>query len=133
LSGGNLQKFIVGREIDANPKLLIVSQPTWGVDVGASAQIRAEILALRDAGCAVLVVSEELDELFEISDRLHVIAKGRLSPSIDRARATVTQIGEWMSGLWVVHSLREPAGGGLSPTLSPMGSERDPGRGWTLA
>ena len=100
LSGGNLQKFIVGREIDANPKLLIVSQPTWGVDVGATAQIRGEILALRDAGCAVLVVSEELEELFEISDRLHVIAKGRLSPSIPRARATVSLIGEWMSGLW---------------------------------
>jgi simple sugar transport system ATP-binding protein len=100
LSGGNLQKFIVGREIDAGPKLLIVSQPTWGVDVGASAQIRGAILALRDAGCAVLVVSEELDELFEISDRLHVIAKGRMSPSIDRAKATVAQIGEWMSGLW---------------------------------
>ncbi|MDZ4360036.1 MAG: ATP-binding cassette domain-containing protein, partial [Variovorax sp.] len=100
LSGGNLQKFIVGREIEANPKLLIVSQPTWGVDVGASAQIRGEILALRDAGCAVLVVSEELDELFEICDRLYVIAKGRLSPSIDRAQATVPQIGEWMSGLW---------------------------------
>jgi len=102
LSGGNLQKFIVGREIDANPKLLIVSQPTWGVDVGASAQIRGEILALRDAGCAVLVVSEELDELFEICDRLHVIAKGRLSPAIPRAKATVAQIGEWMSGLWNV-------------------------------
>jgi simple sugar transport system ATP-binding protein len=100
LSGGNLQKFIVGREIDAKPKLLIVSQPTWGVDVGAAAQIRGEILALRDAGCAVLVVSEELDELFEICDRLHVIAKGRLSPAIPRAEATVAQIGEWMSGLW---------------------------------
>jgi ABC-type uncharacterized transport system ATPase subunit len=100
LSGGNLQKFIVGREIDANPKLLIVSQPTWGVDVGAAAQIRGEILALRDAGCAVLVVSEELDELFEISDRLHVIAKGRLSPPVERAQASVAQIGEWMSGLW---------------------------------
>jgi general nucleoside transport system ATP-binding protein len=100
LSGGNLQKFLVGREIDAAPKLLIVSQPTWGVDVGAAAQIRGEILALRDAGCAVLVVSEELEELFEISDRLYVIAKGRLSPSIDRARATVSLIGEWMSGLW---------------------------------
>ena len=100
LSGGNLQKFIVGREIDARPKLLIVSQPTWGVDVGAAAQIRAAILALRDAGCAVLVVSEELDELFEICDRLHVIAKGRLSPSLARAEATVPLIGEWMSGLW---------------------------------
>ena len=112
LSGGNLQKFIVGREIEANPKLLIVSQPTWGVDVGAAAQIRGEILALRDAGCAVLVVSEELDELFEVSDRLYVIAKGQLSPSIDRAKATVTQIGEWMSGLWdgaAAHSAAEAA------------------------
>jgi len=100
LSGGNLQKFIVGREIDAQPKLFIVSQPTWGVDVGASAQIRGAILALRDAGCAVLVVSEELDELFEVSDRLHVIAKGQLSPSVPVAEATVEKIGEWMSGLW---------------------------------
>lgn len=100
LSGGNLQKFIVGREIDAAPKLLIVSQPTWGVDVGAAAQIRAGLLALRDAGCAVLVVSEELDELFEICDRLVVIAQGRVSPSLPKAQATREQIGEWMSGLW---------------------------------
>ena len=100
LSGGNLQKFIVGREISAQPRLLIVSQPTWGVDVGAAAQIRGSILALRDAGCAVLVVSEELDELFEICDRLHVVAKGHLSPSVPRAEATVERIGEWMSGLW---------------------------------
>ena len=100
LSGGNLQKFIVGREIDAKPKLFIVSQPTWGVDVGAAAQIRGEILALRDAGCAVLVVSEELDELFEVSDRLHVIARGKLSPSVPIGEATVEKIGEWMSGLW---------------------------------
>jgi general nucleoside transport system ATP-binding protein len=100
LSGGNLQKFIVGREIEAAPKLLIISQPTWGVDVGASAQIRAAILALRDAGCSVLVVSEELDELFEISDRLQVMAKGRISPPVNIKDATVEQIGEWMSGLW---------------------------------
>ncbi len=100
LSGGNLQKFIVGREIDASPKLFIVSQPTWGVDVGASAQIRGAILALRDAGCAVLVVSEELDELFEVSDRLHVIARGKLSPSVPVAQASVEKIGAWMSGLW---------------------------------
>ncbi len=100
LSGGNLQKFIVGREIDAQPRLFIVSQPTWGVDVGAAAQIRGEILALRDAGCAVLVVSEELDELFEVSDRLHVISKGQLSPSMAIAEASVERIGVWMSGLW---------------------------------
>ncbi len=100
LSGGNLQKFIMGREIDAAPKVLLVSQPTWGVDVGAAAQIRGELLKLRDGGCAVLVVSEELDELFEVSDRLMVMAQGRLSPSIPAAEATVEQIGAWMSGLW---------------------------------
>ena len=83
----------------------------------------AEILALRDAGCAVLVVSEELEELFEISDRLHVIAKGRLSPSIDRARATVSLIGEWMSGLWVVQPLRETP----TPTLPQRGREQEEG------
>jgi len=100
LSGGNLQKFIMGREIDAAPRLLIVSQPTWGVDVGAAAEIRGELLALRDGGAAVLVVSEELDELLEIADRLVVIAQGRLSPSIPTREATVEQLGTWMSGLW---------------------------------
>ncbi|MBT9504558.1 MAG: ABC transporter ATP-binding protein, partial [Burkholderiaceae bacterium] len=100
LSGGNLQKFIVGREIEAGPKLLIISQPTWGVDVGAAAQIRAELLKLRDGGCAILVVSEELDELFELSDRLVVMAQGRVSPSLPIAEATIEKIGEWMSGLW---------------------------------
>ena len=100
LSGGNLQKFIVGREIDASPRCLVIAQPTWGVDVGAAALIRRELLALRDAGCAILVVSEELDELFEISDRLVVIARGRLSPALPVAEATVERIGAWMSGLW---------------------------------
>ena len=108
LSGGNLQKFIVGREIDARPKLLIVSQPTWGVDVGAAAQIRGALLKLRDEGCALLVVSEELDELFEISDRLLVIAQGRLSPSVPVAQATVAMIGEWMSGLWTGSAATAP-------------------------
>ena len=69
-------------------------------DVGAAAQIRGELLALRDAGCAVLVVSEELDELFELSDRLVVIARGRLSPSIAARNASVEQIGQWMAGLF---------------------------------
>jgi ABC-type uncharacterized transport system ATPase subunit len=85
--------------------LFIVSQPTWGVDVGAAAQIRSEILALRDAGCAVLVLSEELEELFELSDRLHVIANGQLSPSVPIGEATVETIGEWMSGLWNVEEV----------------------------
>ena len=100
LCGGNLQKYIVGREIDASPRVLVVAQPTWGVDVGAAAQIRGELLKLRDAGCALLVVSEELEELFEISDRLLVIAKGRLSPSVPVAQAGIEMIGAWMSGLW---------------------------------
>jgi len=100
LSGGNLQKFIVGREIDAKPRVLLLAQPTWGVDVGAAAHIRAAILGLRDAGCAVLVISEELDELFELCDGLHVMAQGRLSPRIDRDQADVALIGSWMSGLW---------------------------------
>jgi ABC-type uncharacterized transport system ATPase subunit len=100
LSGGNLQKYIVGREVMRHPTVLVVAQPTWGVDVGAAAQIRAELVALRDAGCALLVISEELDELFDLSDRLHVIAKGRLSPSIRTADASVALIGQWMSGLW---------------------------------
>jgi simple sugar transport system ATP-binding protein len=109
LSGGNLQKFIVGRELDAQPKLLVVSQPTWGVDVGAAAAIRGELLKMRDNGSAVLIVSEELDELFEISDRLFVIARGRLSPGVPVAEASVEQIGEWMSGLWPAASAEPSA------------------------
>lgn len=100
LSGGNLQKFIVGREILHEPEIFIVAQPTWGVDIGAAAQIHAEIRQLRNRGCAVLVISEELDELFELCDRLHVIAKGRLSPAVRTETVSREQIGLWMSGLW---------------------------------
>ena len=100
LSGGNLQKYIIGREVTRQPKVLLVAQPTWGVDVGAAAQIRSELLALRDAGCAVLVISEELDELFEISDRLVVMAKGRVSPALLTLEASIDLVGRWMSGLW---------------------------------
>ena len=109
LSGGNLQKFIVGREILQAPKLLVCAQPTWGVDVGAAAFIRQSIIDLRDRGCAVLVISEELDELFEICDRIAVIAKGRLSPSRPVAATNVEDIGVWMSGLWPGSALLEAA------------------------
>jgi simple sugar transport system ATP-binding protein len=98
LSGGNLQKFIVGREIDAGPRVLVVAQPTWGLDVGAAAQIRGELLALAAAGIAVLVISEDLEELFEICPELMVMARGRLSPRVAVRDATLAQIGEWMSG-----------------------------------
>jgi simple sugar transport system ATP-binding protein len=100
LSGGNLQKFIVGREIMQAPKVLVVAQPTWGVDVGAAAFIRQRIIDLRNAGVAILVLSEELDELFEISDRIAVIAKGRLSPTRRIKETNVEEIGVWMSGMW---------------------------------
>jgi general nucleoside transport system ATP-binding protein len=100
LSGGNLQKFVLGREIDGQPKLLLLAQPTWGVDVGAAAQIRRELLGLRDTGCALLVASEELEELFQISDALVVMSGGRLSPRLTREEASVERIGEWMGGSW---------------------------------
>ena len=100
LSGGNLQKFITGREILQKPQLLVVSQPTWGVDVGAANVIRQSIIDLRNEGVAVLVVSDELDELFEICDRLAVIAKGRLSPSKETCETNVQEIGLWMSGMF---------------------------------
>jgi len=100
LSGGNLQKFIMGREILLAPKLLVVAQPTWGVDVGAAAFIRQELIDLRNGGTAILVISEELEELFEISDRIAVIANGRLSPAKQLADTNIDEIGVWMSGMW---------------------------------
>ncbi|MBB3182026.1 ABC transporter ATP-binding protein [Variovorax sp. Sphag1AA] len=100
LSGGNLQKFIVGREILQMPKLLVVAQPTWGVDIQASAFVRRQLVELRDAGVAVLVISDDLDELFEICDGLLVIAEGRLSPVKRREDTNVEEVGLWMSGLW---------------------------------
>ncbi|MGQ5488885.1 ABC transporter ATP-binding protein [Thauera sp. ZXT1-4] len=112
LSGGNLQKFIVGREILQAPRLLVCAQPTWGVDVGAATFIRQSLIDLRDRGCAVLVISEELDELFEICDRIAVIAQGRLSPTRPAATTTLEDIGVWMSGMWPAADLEHqpPAG-----------------------
>lgn len=98
LSGGNLQKFIVGREMALKPSLFVLSQPTWGLDVGAANSIRRSLLMLRDEGAAVLVVSEELDELFQISDRLHVMFEGRLSPPVQAGDGVAGRIGRWMSG-----------------------------------
>ncbi len=107
LSGGNLQKFIVGREILQAPKVLIAAQPTWGVDVGAAAAIRQALIDLRNAGVAVLVVSEELEELFEICDRIAVIAGGRLSCAKRTSETDEEEVGLWMSGLFA----RTPGGG----------------------
>jgi len=100
LSGGNLQKFIVAREVLQQPKVLVVAQPTWGVDVGASIVVRQALLDLAAAGAAVLVISEELEELFEICDRIAVIANGKLSPAKRTGETSVEEIGLWMGGAW---------------------------------
>ncbi|WP_299626372.1 ABC transporter ATP-binding protein [Pelagibius sp.] len=105
LSGGNLQKFIVGREILQKPKVLIVSQPTWGVDAGAAATIHQALADLAAEGVAVVVVSQDLDELLAISDRLAVINVGVLSSAMVTKEASVEEIGLLMGG---VHGL-EPA------------------------
>ena len=98
LSGGNLQKFIVGREISQQPKVLLVSQPTWGLDVGATAAIRKRLVELRAEGTGVLVISEEIEELFEITDRLHVMFRGQLSPAVERSTTDLEHIGLAMTG-----------------------------------
>ncbi|WP_010142395.1 ABC transporter ATP-binding protein [Oceanicola sp. S124] len=99
LSGGNLQKFILGRELALAPQVLIVAQPTWGVDVGAAAFIRQRLIDLSRQGAAVLVFSEELDELIEICDRIHVLSDGRLSHPLARDEATKDRLGALMTGV----------------------------------
>jgi ABC-type uncharacterized transport system ATPase subunit len=98
LSGGNLQKFIVGREILRNPAVLVVSQPTWGVDAGAAAVIRQAVLDLAAAGAAVLVTSQDLDELAEITDRIAVMFHGRLSQPLATSEASREKLGLLMGG-----------------------------------
>lgn len=98
LSGGNLQKFIVGREISQVPGVVVVSQPTWGVDAGSAAAIQAELIALAEAGSAVLVISQDLDELMQVSNRLAAICAGSLSRIVDAAEATVEGMGLLMGG-----------------------------------
>src|ERR1700741_2414298 len=98
LSGGNLQKFVVGREILRNPAVLVVSQPTWGVDAGAAAVIRQALLDLAAAGAAVLVTSQDLDELAEITDRIAVMFHGRLSEALPTRDATRERLGLLMGG-----------------------------------
>ncbi|MEZ5448698.1 MAG: ATP-binding cassette domain-containing protein [Thiolinea sp.] len=99
LSGGNVQKYIVGRELMLQPEVLIVSQPTWGVDVGAAGFIRQTLIDLRNEGVAILVVSEELDELFEICDCIAVISAGQLSPPRPARETSREDIGLLMGGL----------------------------------
>ena len=97
LSGGNQQKLIIGREYRVDPKLLLVSQPTRGVDIGAIEFIHQQLVALRDAGCAILLVSAELEEVTSLSDRLLIIHEGRIAGEVDPKVATLEQIGLLMT------------------------------------
>jgi general nucleoside transport system ATP-binding protein len=98
LSGGNQQKLIIGRELELNPRLLLVAQPTRGVDIGAIEFIHRKLVALRDAGCAVLLVSAELEEVMSLSDRLLVIHHGRIAGEVDPALASPADVGLLMAG-----------------------------------
>jgi simple sugar transport system ATP-binding protein len=103
LSGGNLQKFIMGREVAQQPKVIICAHPTWGVDIGAASAIHRQLIALRDAGTAVLVVSEDIDELFILCDRLAAIYEGQVSDAVKTSNTSIDQIGEWIAGGFVSH------------------------------
>ena len=98
LAGGYLQKFILGRELDRQPALLVVNQPTWGVDAGAAARIRQTLIELAAAGSSVLVISQDLDELFEISDRIAVMHDGVLSEALNAEMVTRESLGLLMGG-----------------------------------
>jgi simple sugar transport system ATP-binding protein len=97
LSGGNQQKLIIGREFELQPRLLLVAQPTRGVDIGAIEFIHRKLVDLRDPGCAVLLVSAELEEVMSLSDRLLVIHQGRIAGEVDPARAKPAEIGLLMT------------------------------------
>ncbi len=99
LSGGNLQKFVIGRELDRAPNLLVVNQPTWGVDAGAAAKIRQELINLAMGGGAVLIISQDLDEIYEIADRIAVISNGRLSQAYPASSLNREKVGLLMGGM----------------------------------
>jgi len=98
LSGGNLQKFVVGRELNRKPAIVVVNQPTWGVDAGAAKLIRQALVDLAKAGAAIVTISQDLDEIFEISDRVAVISRGELSPPCPADEISLEEIGLLMAG-----------------------------------
>lgn len=98
LSGGNLQKYIIGREALQNPRLLVASHPTWGVDVGSAVAIHEALVRLRDEGASILLISEDLDELFQLCSRIGALCDGRLSPLAPTTELTIEQLGQWMAG-----------------------------------
>lgn len=109
LSGGNLQKFVIGREIELNPEVIIVNQPTWGVDAAAAAFIRQALLDLASNGAAVLVISQDLDELLEVADSFAALNEGRLTAVRPSKGLTVEEIGLMMGGAHDMHPAHEGA------------------------
>ena len=99
LSGGNLQKFIIGRELDRHPSVLVINQPSWGVDAGAASHIRQSIVDLARSGSAVLIISQDLDEIFELSDRIAVMFDGRLSQALEASQTNREEVGLLMAGV----------------------------------
>ena len=99
LSGGNQQKLVVGRELSQEPALLIAVHPSRGLDIGATKYIQNSILAARDRGAAVVMVSTELDEVMELSDRILVMFSGRIMADVPREEATREKLGAWMAGI----------------------------------
>jgi len=98
LSGGNLQKFMVGRELIRSPKLLIVSQPTWGVDAGSANNIHESLIALADQGSAILIISQDLDEILTLCEQIHVLSEGQLSDAVDMKNNGLEKISQLMVG-----------------------------------
>ncbi|ANT59524.1 sugar ABC transporter ATP-binding protein [Salipiger sp. CCB-MM3] len=98
LSGGNMQKLILGRVLDAQPRIILANQPVRGLDIGAVTYVQERLIAARDAGAAVLLISEDLDEVLSLSDVVRVICEGRLSPEFPRGSKTPAELGQWMAG-----------------------------------
>jgi len=105
LSGGNLQKFVIGREIEQEPRVLVVDQPTWGVDAAAAAAIRQALIDLAGRGAAVVVISQDLDELMEICDHFAALNAGRLSAARPVRKLDVEEIGLMMGGAHDMHEV----------------------------
>jgi general nucleoside transport system ATP-binding protein len=98
LSGGNMQKLILGRVLEPGPQIILANQPVRGLDVGAIAYVQSRLIAARDGGAAVLLISEDLDEIIGLSDVIHVISEGRLSPGFARGTMGQADLGLWMAG-----------------------------------
>jgi len=98
LSGGNMQKLILGRVLEGQPRVILANQPVRGLDIGAVNYVHNQLLNARNRGAAILIISEDLDEIMALSDVIHVISSGRLSPAFDRGQMTPTQLGLWMAG-----------------------------------